>query len=62
MQPGFVYSVLVLGVSSLRLTILEPKENIQIRLYTLDKGFEMNDAMANFLNAHPDLQVAVQTN
>jgi len=50
------------GHSTLRFIIHEPKENIQIRLYTLDKCFEMNDAMANFLNAHPDLQVAVQTN
>ena len=47
------------GASSLRLTILEPKENLKVSLYTFDKGFLMNEEMAEFLNHNPELGVSV---
>jgi len=53
-----VYSVLVLGASFLRLTTVEPKENLKVSLYTFDKGFLMNEEMAEFLNHNPVLGVS----
>ena len=47
------------GASSLRLTILEPKENLKVSLYTFDKRFLMNEEMAEFLNHNPELGVSV---
>jgi len=55
MQTSFMYSLLVLSVSSLCLTILEPKENLKVSLYTFDKGFLMNEEMAEFLNHNLEL-------
>ena len=45
--------------SPLRLTILEPKENLKGSLYTFGKGFFMNEEMAEFLNHNPELVVSV---
>ncbi|BAV08082.1 DNA polymerase III alpha subunit [Filimonas lacunae] len=47
------------GKSSIRFVILEPKENIKLSLYSVDKGFQMNDELAIYLNENPDLDVTV---
>ncbi|MFI5156344.1 MAG: DNA polymerase III subunit alpha, partial [Chitinophagales bacterium] len=47
------------GKSTLRFNILEPKTNARITMYTMENGFEMNDEMAAFLEARPDLDVQV---
>ena len=59
MQPSFVYSMLVLGASFLRLTTVEPKENLKVSLYTFDKGFLMNEEMSEFLNHNSEFGVNV---
>ncbi|MDE3235581.1 MAG: DNA polymerase III subunit alpha [Bacteroidota bacterium] len=50
------------GKSSLRFNIIEPKENLKVSLYTFDRGFEMNEEMAEFLMNNPDVEVAVGLN
>ncbi len=47
------------GKSSLRFNVYEPVENLKITLYTLDKGFTMNEEMATYLLNNPDLEVHV---
>ncbi len=47
------------GKSSLRFNLYEQKENWRIGMYTLEKGFEMNDDMADFLMSRPELGVNV---
>jgi DNA polymerase-3 subunit alpha len=47
------------GKSSLRFNIYEPKENLKISMYTMERGFQMNDEMAAFLMEYPDVDVAV---
>ncbi|MNT76895.1 hypothetical protein D3C72_2159540 [compost metagenome] len=47
------------GKSSLRFTLYEPREQLKVSLYTLEKGFLMNEDMANFLLDNPDLEVSV---
>ncbi|MDB5230575.1 MAG: dnaE [Chitinophagaceae bacterium] len=47
------------GKSSLRFTISEPSENMKVSMYTMEKGFSMNDEMAAFLLENPDLEITV---
>jgi DNA polymerase-3 subunit alpha len=47
------------GKSSLRFTIYEPIENLKVSLYNYEKGFMMNDEMAEFLLNNPDVEVTV---
>jgi DNA polymerase III subunit alpha len=47
------------GKSSLRINLLEPKENWKISMLSVEKGFEMNDDMAEFLLSKPELNVNV---
>lgn len=47
------------GKSSLKINLTEPKENWKVSMYTLEKGFEMNDEMAEFLINKPELGVNV---
>ncbi len=47
------------GKSSLRFNIYEPKENLKVSLYTFEKGFQMNEEMADFLMDNPDVDVHV---
>ena len=47
------------GKSSLRFNIYEPKENMKISMYTMEKGFQMNEEMAEFLLNNPDVDVHV---
>src|SRR5436190_1666336 len=50
------------GRSTLRLNLIESKENLKISLVTMDSGFEMNDEMVDFLEGNPDLDVQVTSN
>jgi len=43
----------------LRFNIIEPVENVKISLYNSEKGFLMNDEMAEFLWNNPDVDVNV---
>lgn len=47
------------GKSSLRFNLYEPVENLKITLYTMEKGFMMNEEMASFLMDNPDVEVSV---
>ena len=47
------------GKSSLRFNIYEPKENLKVSLYSFEKGFLMNEEMADFLMDNPDVEVHV---
>jgi DNA polymerase III subunit alpha len=47
------------GKSSLKINLYEPKENWKISMNTVEKGFEMNDDMAEFLLGKPELNVNV---
>lgn len=47
------------GKSSLKFNILEPIENLKVSLYSKEKGFTMNEEMADFLLGNPDVEVNV---
>ena len=47
------------GKSSLKLNIYEPVENLNVSLVNYEKGFEMNDEMAEFLFDNKDVEVKV---
>ncbi len=47
------------GKSSLRFNMIEPRENLKISLYTTEKGFLMNEEMADFLMANMDVEISV---
>jgi len=49
------------GKSSLKFNLVEPKENWKIGMYTVEKGFELNDEMTEFLLNKPELAVNVMT-
>ncbi|MES2003336.1 MAG: DNA polymerase III subunit alpha [Bacteroidota bacterium] len=47
------------GKASLRFNIYEPKENLKVSLYSFERGFQMNEEMADFLMDNPDVDVNV---
>jgi DNA polymerase-3 subunit alpha len=47
------------GKSTLKFNVYEPKENLRISMYTIEKGFLMNEEMADFLMNNPDVDVRV---
>jgi DNA polymerase-3 subunit alpha len=47
------------GKSTLKFKIKEPQENLEVVLNTTDKGFTMNEEMAEFLLDNPDVEVNV---
>ncbi|MEQ1554787.1 MAG: DNA polymerase III subunit alpha [Ferruginibacter sp.] len=49
------------GKTTLKFQIIDTIDNLKVSLYTLEKGFTMNDEMALFLNNRNDLQVSVLT-
>ena len=49
------------GKSSIKFVLYEPKSNYKVSMYTLEKGFEMNDEMTAFLEENPDIEVNVTT-
>jgi DNA polymerase-3 subunit alpha len=49
------------GKTSIKFNIVDTRNNFKIGMYTLEKGFTMNDDMAVFLNENPDIEVSVVT-
>jgi DNA polymerase-3 subunit alpha len=49
------------GKTSIKFNIVDTRHNFKIGMYTLEKGFTMNDDMAVFLNENPDIEVSVVT-
>jgi DNA polymerase-3 subunit alpha len=49
------------GKSTLKINLSEPKQNWKISLVTMDRGFEMNDEMVEFLQSKPELEVQITT-
>ena len=49
------------GNTALRFNIHDARNNCKVGLYTIAKGFTMNDDMAVFLSNHPDVEVSVTT-
>lgn len=49
------------GKSGIKFILAEPRLNWKVSMYTLEKSFEMNDEMAAFLEANPDMEVKVTT-
>jgi DNA polymerase III subunit alpha len=47
------------GKACLRLSMREEKEALRISLFTRDKGFTMNDELADYLLGHPDWEIQV---
>jgi DNA polymerase-3 subunit alpha len=47
------------GKSSLKFNVIEPRDNIKISMYTTDKGFTMNEDMAEFLLNNLDIEINV---
>jgi len=47
------------GKTSIKFNLYEPKENLRVSLYSLEKSFLMNEEMAGFLMSNPDLEVNV---
>jgi DNA polymerase-3 subunit alpha len=47
------------GKSSLKFRIKEPQENLEILLSSTEKGFAMNEELAEFLLDNPDVEVNV---
>ena len=49
------------GKSTIKFNILDIRNNFKVGMYSLDKGFTMNDEMAFFLNNNVDVEVSVVT-
>jgi DNA polymerase III subunit alpha len=49
------------GKSNLKFTLTEPKNKMKISMVMLNRGFEMNDEMIQFLESKPELDVQVVT-
>ncbi len=49
------------GKSSLKFNVKDLRNNFKVGMYSLEKGFTMNDEMAGFLNENPDIEVSVVT-
>lgn len=47
------------GKTSLRFNVYEPLENLKVTLYNAEKGFSMNEEMAQYLLNNPDVEVNV---
>jgi DNA polymerase-3 subunit alpha len=47
------------GKSSMKLTFVEPREQLVASLLTFERGFSMNDELVEFLDKNPELNVQV---
>lgn len=47
------------GSAQFKVNICDSRHNYKVGMYTLGKGFTMNDEMALFLNENPDVEVSV---
>ena len=48
------------GRTSLKITFVEPREQLTASLLTIDKGFLINDEFVQFLELNPELNVQVK--
>ena len=48
------------GRTSLKITFVEPREQLAASLLTIDKGFLVNDDFVQFLDLNPELNVQVK--
>lgn len=48
------------GNSSLKFCIHDSKSQLKFGMYSVEKGFEMNDEMANYLQQKPELDIQVE--
>lgn len=49
------------GKAGIKFMIADPRSQCRVSMYTLERGFEMNDEMTAFLEANPDMEVSVTT-
>ena len=49
------------GKSSIKLNVNDLRNNYKVGMYSLEKGFTMNDELAVFLENNPDVEVSVVT-
>ena len=49
------------GKATLKFNIVDVRNNFKVGMYNLEKGFSMNDDMADFLIKNPDVEVSVVT-
>ncbi len=47
------------GSTSLKFSLNDPEQKHKVSLYTMEKGFNMNDDMISFLHRHPDCKSTV---
>lgn len=47
------------GNSSLHFSVYEPTAQLEVKMYSLEKGFTMNEELAGFLLDNPDVEVSV---
>jgi DNA polymerase III subunit alpha len=47
------------GSTQFKVNVNDNRNNYKVGMYTLGKGFTMNDEMAVFLNDNPDVEVSV---
>jgi len=47
------------GKSTLKFNVYEPKENLRVSMFTVEKGFQMNEEMADYLMNNLDVDVKV---
>lgn len=48
------------GKASIRFNIYEPLHNLKVTMHTMDRGFTMNEEMAEFLIDNPDVDISVE--
>ena len=48
------------GKSALKFNISDHLSRMKFSMYTMEKGFEMNDEMANYLQQKPELEIKVE--
>ena len=49
------------GKSSIKFNVIDSRNNLKVGMYSLEKGFTMNDDLAFFLNENKDIEVSVVT-
>jgi DNA polymerase-3 subunit alpha len=47
------------GRSRLKVILVDQIEKLRVQMKTIEKGFEMNDEMADFLEKSPEIEVQV---
>ncbi len=48
-------------IDIIKFNIIDNRNNYKVGMYSMEKGFTMNDELAFFLNDNPDVEVSVVT-